>query len=177
MAFLSQRAVDRRNAHGIAIDQSDLPVDPIYIQKVSNITGVTILNHSKWFNSVTVELTSPSILSSINALPFVLSSVLVGRPAGTGETNINKYNLNEQGPVLNSFPSVARLASFNYGNAQNQTSMININALHDLGFSGQGMIIAVIDGGFQLSHTDLKFRKNYNEIPNNSSKYNNVKYV
>ncbi len=149
LAFLSQRAVDRRNAHGIAIDQSDLPVDPIYIQQVSNITGVTILNHSKWFNSVTVELTSPSILSSINALPFVLSSVLVGRPAGTGETNINKYNLNEQGPVLNSFPSVARLASFNYGNAQNQTSMININALHDLGFSGQGMIIAVIDGGFQ----------------------------
>ena len=34
--------------------------------------------------------------------------------------------------------------------------------------TGDTIVVAVIDGGFQLSHTDLKFRKNYNEIPNNS---------
>jgi hypothetical protein len=33
--------------------------------------------------------------------------------------------------------------------------------------SGDTIVVAVIDGGFQLNHPDLDFWKNYNEIPNN----------
>ena len=149
LAFLSQRAIDRRAAFGIAVDQSDLPVDPSYVQQVANIGGVTVLNHSKWFNSVTVDLASTSLLTNINALPFVQSSIHVGKTPKTGDVTTDKFNLNPQGPILNSLPSMSRMVSFNYGNALNQTTMININALHDLGFSGQGMIITVIDGGFE----------------------------
>ena len=149
LAYLSQRAIDRRNNYGIAIDQSDLPVDPAYIQQVDAISGVTVLNHSKWFNSVTVDLTSASILTTINALPFVQSSIHVGKAEGPGESTVDKYNLSNHGPVKAYTPSFARIASFNYGNALNQTTMININTLHNLGYSGQGMIIAVIDAGFQ----------------------------
>jgi hypothetical protein len=34
--------------------------------------------------------------------------------------------------------------------------------------TGDTIVIAVIDGGFQLTHVDLNFWKNYNEIPGNS---------
>lgn len=33
--------------------------------------------------------------------------------------------------------------------------------------TGDTIVVAVIDGGFQLTHTDLKFWKNFNEIPGN----------
>lgn len=147
-AYLSQRAINRRTAQGISINTTDLPVDPNYIQQVAAISGVTVLNHSKWFNSVTVDLTSPSVLTTINALPFVVNSVHVGRPSLTPST-IDKFGDELRGPVKDASLPAMRTASFNYGNATNQTEMININALHDLGFSGQGMIIAVLDGGFQ----------------------------
>ncbi|MFN6037255.1 MAG: S8 family serine peptidase [Bacteroidota bacterium] len=34
--------------------------------------------------------------------------------------------------------------------------------------TGDTIVVAVIDGGFQLSHPDISFWKNYNEIPGNS---------
>lgn len=149
LAYLSQRAIDRRVNYGITIDQSDLPVDPAYIQQVAAISGVTILNHSKWFNSVTVDLTSASLLTNINALPFVQSSVHVGKALPPGGSTIDKFNQGGQGPLNHSLPAAQRVTGFNYGNASNQTTMININALHNLGFSGDGIIIAVLDAGFQ----------------------------
>jgi serine protease AprX len=148
--FLSQRAIDRRITQGISISSSDLPVDPSYIQQVAAISGVTVLNHSKWFNSVTIEVTSPALLTTVNALPFVLNSVNVGRYNAHGPKH-DKFRV--KGPErLVTIPAL-RTTGFNYGAAQNQAEMININALHDLGFSGQGMIIAVLDGGFQDANT------------------------
>jgi serine protease AprX len=148
LAYLSQRAIDRRVAQGIAVNQTDLPVDPNYIQQVAAISGVTILNHSKWFNSVTIEVTSASVLNAVNALSFVANSANVGRTAGTGSA-IDKFGDKNKGPVKSVALPSARIASLNYGNALNQVQMININELHDLGYTGQGMIIAVLDAGFQ----------------------------
>ena len=48
--YLSQRALDRRTAHGISIVENDLPVNPQYIHAVIE-TGVTLHNVQKWFNS------------------------------------------------------------------------------------------------------------------------------
>ncbi|MEP7263950.1 MAG: S8 family serine peptidase [Bacteroidota bacterium] len=162
-AFLSPRSINRRAAQGINITTSDLPVDPDYIQQVAAISGVTVLNHSKWFNSVTVDLTSPSVLTAINALPFVVNSVNVGRHSFVPSA-IDKFGDELKGPVKKDALPALRTASFDYGNATNQTQMININALHDLGYSGQGMIIAVIDGGFQdanlMSCFDSLFMQN-----------------
>jgi serine protease AprX len=162
LAFLSQRAIDRRAAQGIAVDQTDLPVDPNYIQQVDNISGVTVLNHSKWFNSVTIEVTSPSVMNSVNALSFVVSSSNVGRHSS--DSSIDKFGDKQAGPVKTTPLPSARTASLNYGNAQNQIQMININELHDLGYTGQGMIIAVLDAGFQdanlMSCFDSLFMQN-----------------
>ena len=62
--FLSERAIQRRQDYGIAIDQYDIPVNASYLQAVAG-TGATLLNPSKWLNGVTVEVSSPSVLQAI----------------------------------------------------------------------------------------------------------------
>jgi subtilisin family serine protease len=42
---------------------------------------------------------------------------------------------------------------------------------------GDTIVVAVIDGGFDLAHEDLNFRKNYGEIPGNSIDDDNNGYV
>ena len=73
-AYLSQRAIDRRSRYNIAIDSTDLPANPAYITQIRNIPNVTVLNVSKWLNSVSIQTTDANAITSINALPFVQSA-------------------------------------------------------------------------------------------------------
>ena len=43
--------------------------------------------------------------------------------------------------------------SYDYGLAYNQINMLNGIALHDLGYNGTGMTIAVLDAGFLNANT------------------------
>jgi subtilisin family serine protease len=47
------------------------------------------------------------------------------------------------------------------------------------GLTAQGdtIVVAVIDGGFDLAHEDLNFKKNYGEIPNNNIDDDNNGYI
>src|SRR5690606_6833495 len=60
------------------------------------------------------------------------------------------YNLPFQPrPVRDKFEiEIAERANYNYGSALNQTEMINIDAVHRDGFSGEGMTIAFLDNGY-----------------------------
>ncbi|MCB0805487.1 MAG: S8 family serine peptidase [Bacteroidales bacterium] len=148
-AFLSQKAIDRRTNQGIAIVENDLPVDPVFVAGVEN-TGATILNVSKWFNSVTIFANSPTILSAINALPYV-SSVDALNGGTTVENSFKPFFKTEiWDSVEKDQPGEGTGSgeSYNYGQAFNQINMLNGIALHDMGYDGAGMIIAVLDAGF-----------------------------
>jgi len=144
-AFLSQASITRRINQNITVTTQDLPVNPSYISSLAS-TGATILNKSKWFNSVTVEISSPSILSSILSLPFVSGSANVGRYSSSGEPSRKM----EVVPSSNKFESQTskRTTAFNYGNSLNQVAMLGGDAMHAAGFTGQGVLIAVLDAGF-----------------------------
>src|SRR6476659_1444633 len=73
-AYLSQRATDRRTRYGIAIDSTDLPVNPSYITQIKNVPGVTVLNISKWLNAVTIQTPDANALNAINGFSFVRST-------------------------------------------------------------------------------------------------------
>src|SRR5258705_3865625 len=72
-AYLSQRAISRRTRYGIAIDSNDLPVTASYITQIRNVPNVTVLNISKWHNSVAIQTPDPNAITTINGLPFVQS--------------------------------------------------------------------------------------------------------
>ena len=149
LAFLTQRSIDRRAHQGITFDITDLPINPSYIQGIS-ATGATILNRSKWLNTVTVDITSPSQLTAINALPYVSNVSNVGRYAhGSANPLRDKFADEKKFTPSQNTSSYLRTTSFDYGQATGQTQMIGINNLHDQGYAGEGMLIALLDAGFQ----------------------------
>ncbi len=154
-AFLSQQAIDRRNAQGIPVVENDLPVNPSYISAVVN-TGATLLNISKWFNSITVFTDNQEVINAIDALPFVLSVDIAGKSPGPGKETVKPFFDNEtitEIPEEDLFEGNTSGRGYDYGQAWNQINMLNGIALHDLGFDGAGMTIAVLDAGFTNANT------------------------
>jgi len=149
-AFLTQRAIDRRTRQGIAIVENDLPVNPSYIEQVKNL-GVSILNPTKWLNGVTVYAPDTSVMASIRALPFVNK---VYKCTGGGNANplpYEKFRIETErvaGVAPVSAKSANSPSSFNYGPSYTQIHQVKGDVLHDLGYQGQGMVIAVLDAGF-----------------------------
>jgi len=163
--YLSARAIARRTAQNISIVENDLPVNPWYIDSVRN-TGVTILNPSKWFNCVTIATTDSSKLAKILSFPFVtgidtlaLLSVKSGTPNIGGKPAIQKKG--NEGSQSLGFSSALwdteDTRSYNYGGAYTQAHMLATDYLHDLGFRGEGMMIAVLDAGFYNVDTIAMF--------------------
>lgn len=150
-AFLTQRAIDRRNAQGIAITEQDLPVNPAYVNGVI-ATGVEVYTRSKWFNGITVRAVDSSVLNSIRALPFVLSVTRVTsynfKKSTISENKFRKEEKLGEARGNHEFMAPGSSQSFDYGPSFNQIHMINGDALHDLGYRGQGKVIAVLDAGF-----------------------------
>ena len=154
--FLSQRAIDRRERYNIPITELDFPVNPAYLQAVADV-GVEIINPSKWFNGVSIFTTDPAKLEEIETLPFVRTIrkniLLPGNkpfPKVNDPISLNKSweKSEEFSTESNIFKSGQEAKSLDYGDGFNQINMLNGIILHDQGFMGQGMVIAVLDGGF-----------------------------
>lgn len=136
-AFLSQRALDRRVRQHIAIDETDLPVSPVYLDSLKN-RGLQILHTSKWLNGATVGTADTALMRKIAVLPFV-SSVQLTRPASALKSATSKFS-NEE---LN-----AEIDPSTYGIAITQLTQLNGQYLHNQGFRGKGIQVAVLDAGF-----------------------------
>ncbi|MCE3259484.1 MAG: family serine peptidase [Bacteroidetes bacterium] len=149
-AFLTPLSVHRRNWFGIPVDQTDLPVTPAYINQIEAINGVTCLYASKWINGVMVTVTSTSIVATINSFSFVASSAPVNRvklqPVDVQQQNVSHFKT-----------AAVSSATSNYGGSYWQTKQLNLDCLHGQGFRGQGMVIAVLDAGFQGVNTNPVF--------------------
>lgn len=151
IAFLSQRAIDRRLAQGVAITAQDFPVNASYISSVQQVASVHVLASSKWLNGILIQTTDTAGLTQIMNLPFVdsLQSESVENPEGVRS---HKMDINGKMSVHESvFSNVTE--GLNYGYAEDQNKMLHIEYLHDLGFTGSGMVIAVLDAGFNGTNT------------------------
>src|SRR5215204_5849505 len=111
--YLSQRAIDRRTRYGIATDSTDLPVTPSYITQIRNVPNVTVLNISKWHNSVAIQISDPGAITTINGLSFVQS--VAPTATRTQNSTTGKLTIADQ-PYIPSQRSTDITADFfNYG--------------------------------------------------------------
>ena len=140
-AYLSPRALQRRANLGIAIDEYDIPVNPQYLQAVADC-GAELINPSKWLNGVTVHVTDPSVIDAIHELAFV-STVRNCPNELKAQEQKQRWIENEMRPV-----TVNHGSRGYYGGADDQIKQLNVNVLHDMGFDGYGVAVAVLDGGF-----------------------------
>lgn len=153
-AYLSSRSILRRTNQGIPITTYDLPVDPNYVSQVL-ATGAVVLNYkSKWMNAISITTTDANALLAIAALPFVQNVAPVFRHAHPD----NFSEASDEIPAMNNLrqgnPSPL---SYNYGPSFGQVNQINVDCLHDLGYHGEGKIIAVLDDGFSNVNTIAAF--------------------
>ena len=145
--FLSQKSIDRRTRQHILIDETDLPITPRYIDSVRLSGKVTILNHSNWLNQVCIATTDSVALEKINSLPFVFESKPLMKPASIIPGSNYKFNETVFWPATP--VSVNNTADYyEYGNSFNQINIHNGQYLHDKGFHGEGMSIAILDAGY-----------------------------
>ena len=138
--FLSEKAIERRKKQNLPIDSTDLPVCRKYIDEIRK-QGVKIVVTGKWDNFVTVSCNDTTLIDRIAALPFVLSTEKVWISPSAGKPSM----ATERDSVLNQ-PTIHPDSI--YGRAITQIQMSNGDKLHEAGFKGQGMTIAVIDAGF-----------------------------
>jgi serine protease AprX len=153
--YLSQRAIDRRMRYNISLDSTDLPVPASYISQIQSIPNVTILNVSRWLNAVAIQTTDANAISAINALSYVQSTSSVAAREAPG--NKNKFP-GDGKPLSNSLARTAQTESdyFNYGaGSLAEIRLHNGEFLHNIGLRGQGMQIAMLDGGY-FNYTSLK---------------------
>ena len=152
-AFLSPRAIELRKAHGIAIDERDLPVNPDYVRQVLALdTAARCFTTTKWLNGMTVYALRDDMKEAVERLPFVDSVELTDVPKDTLLPPWEpSYVFPGSGgnPVFSYQSDVLKNKDFDYGNATTQVRVNNVQWLHRMGFRGEGMQMMVLDGGFQ----------------------------
>lgn len=155
--MLSQRALDRRTAQGIALDNSDVPISTTYISQIQSATGITVMAKSKWMNALHVRGTLANI-QALEGLAFVDHVYYANHAINLVNGNLNAIPVSESkvNQVRDKFDIQA---NFNYGGSNNQIQMLNGHLLHQQDYTGQGKIIAVLDAGFPGVNTASSFQR------------------
>lgn len=137
--FLSQRAIDRRSRQGIAIKENDMPVSPAYLDSF-NVINIKVMNKSKWFNAITVLINDSNDLNKLMSLSFVKNFQTVSKMKRELPSDYIDSNNNQQLRLKEN--------DTDYGASFNQISMLKGEMLHQSGYKGEGMLIAILDAGF-----------------------------
>ena len=129
--YLSSLSNSKKQKRNITPDEKDLPVSSIYKEKIIAL-NIEILAESKWINSVLIKATDLQI-KKLNCLNFI-EKVKPIYQSHSFTTEI-KQNLPPQA------------ASYW------QSKMLQLDELHNNGYNGKGLVIAVFDNGF--SNVDI----------------------
>ncbi|HEX2868981.1 MAG TPA: S8 family serine peptidase [Ignavibacteriales bacterium] len=149
-SLLSQRSIERRRkvmAEDSLITYEDLPVSENYIHSVENL-GINISNVLKWFNAVSAYLTDRQ-LKKVLELPFVEKVEKV------------KVLYMPDEPLSPEPPGGLRktgsTGELDYGSSFTQVNLSEVPQVHRKGISGKGVIIGILDSGFDWEeHESLK---------------------
>lgn len=162
--LLTPRAVERRKkiSGDEIIDYSDIPVRQDYLNHLQN-AGIEIVHKLNWFNCVSAFLNDDQI-DLVKSLPFVKSVERVKhlkfKDDFKSDLSINK--------ILFSPGNVH--TNLNYGNSFQQLYISEIPAVHDFGITGHGVVIGLLDSGFdwknQPSLKDAKVLAEYDFVFN-----------
>lgn len=121
----------------------DLPVATDYVNRVEQLGG-TLRRVSRWLNAASYELPADQ-LDAVAELPFVVKI----KPIAL----YKRMPLPDEAGRLEDAPEKSLgIDAIDYGIATNQLNQINVPAVHEKGFSGSGVTLAIFDTGFRKSH-------------------------
>ena len=145
---LSHTAIEMRQERGIAIDSLDYAVSPIYLDSIRTL-GAEILHTSRWMNGATVKANN-EVIRTIEKCTFV--DTVYGTRYEVQEFRSLGVTT-EPSELLNSSFAASEPLNFQLSTFDSQLAQLNLLALHQEGFKGQGIRIGVADGGFYHANT------------------------
>ena len=141
------RALERRRAKRTLpglFDERDFPLSAIYLNGVAK-TGAVLKVQSRWLNGVSILATKNQIFM-IKNLPYV-----------TKVTDFHEYKARRQLETKEEPPSQSpEEKAVYYERSKVAARQLGLDKLHKAGFTGRNIRIAVIDGGFDLSHSAFR---------------------
>jgi serine protease AprX len=145
-AFLSPESVERKKFYKITIDSTDLPVSHAYLDSIRKAGRVEILGTSRWLNMVLIKTTDAATLNKISQFPFVKKrTAIANRPSGSVSSKTPDVIF--ETTVKNDTKAGMKTA-LDYGRSNQQISIHEGEFLHNEGWTGSGIKIAVLDAGF-----------------------------
>lgn len=146
--IFSQKSIERREKNRVKLTDSDFPMNREYL--IALREKGTIKTTSKWLNALSFS-THYSVDELKDEYDFIDHITLIKK---TKTTQPNKFDIELS----------SQERSFDYGIADTQALQINVDCLHDAGYTGSGIYLAVIDGGFRGmdygDHFDSLFSEN-----------------
>lgn len=149
---LLPKARNRRWRQALAgqrlVDKYDVPICKEYLTELKPLV-VKIRQKSRWLNAISAEVTAGA-LKRIIELPFVekLDIVFIADA---------KSPIQDIQPASEPTMLKGKTDSLNYGQSYAQNNQINVIPLHNLGYNGSGVLIAMLDAGFNnLEHEALR---------------------
>ena len=141
---LSDRALARRARANLQFDSADYPISDTVLEQIA-FAGVTVRHASRWLRAVSVYA-DPVAVARLKRLPFVSKVEAVRQLIATPP--------DVQADSPKSRRSMS-LAEEDYGASWLQNEMIRSIKLHDAGLTGAGVLIAMLDTGFDIDHPAL----------------------
>lgn len=151
--WLSNKSIERRRKQGLALDSTDLPISSGYLKAIEHLTneanrnikrsGVPslVIGTSRWNNTVLVRSADTTLLKKLGEQAYVKHCEQVWEAPDSIERQIKtkpNFEFNPWDSVKGTF----------YGHGRDQIEMLNGQRLHNIGFRGKGITIAILDGGF-----------------------------
>src|SRR4030042_210958 len=139
---LSQRCIERRiknMGEDNYITYEDYPVSSEYIYELEKL-GIKIFRKLKWFNAVSCYI-SDEQMGILGGLPFV------GKIEQVKSVKcIDDEKFFSKGQNLNFIKNIN--TSLDYGYSSTQNTLVDVPYVHQLGIDGSGVIIGLLDAGF-----------------------------
>ena len=145
LGFLSQKAIDRRTKGGFEITEEDFPVNQNYIDSLVKYNARPYYT-SRWFNAAIVQV-DISIKDLLLGKAFVSSIEYVAPGVEYAEVPSEKNT---------SYTSNAPLPSSK--TTDRQLKMLAADYMHQDGNTGEGLWIAIFDGGFTGANQSSVFQ-------------------
>jgi len=149
--YLSQRAIDLRQKHNIAVVESDLPVNPQYVKQVLALDStMRLFTSSKWLNGITVYCEKENILAEIQQLPCVQFAEVTIRmkEVEPEQQEPFRYSRTATHSDYTYASDITDHNIFDYGKSFDELKLNGVVWLHHYGFRGTGMRMMILDGGF-----------------------------
>jgi serine protease AprX len=139
---VTPRALARRALRGRtrAVTLADAPLAPSYVAAVA-AASTRLRQQSRWLNAMSVEATADQV-RAIESLAAVDRVELVRR------FRQRREEIDLRGASAEAVEPLRKASTLDYGSSFGQVNQIKVPFLHDVGLDGRGVVIAVLDAGF-----------------------------